>query len=301
MHKTIANLSLILTILALLGCGTNSKNPHPSIKLTASTPQITNTFSTVKPPASSSSNKKQKLIHKRNVKGLVSKPIKKRLLITSRRPVPILMYHAIGVKRRNNLFVAPDKFAAQMKHLHKTGYETICFSTLEAHWKSGKPLPAKPILLTFDDGYKDNYTTAYPILKKHKFKATIFVISNFVGDSNHLSQKEIKEMIGSGLIDIGAHTKTHPDLTTIPSEKMYREIFGSKQSLTKYTGKPVIAFAYPIGRYNYEVVKATGAARYRFAVTTKPGYANSKQGWLTLHRVRINGDLSMAGFAQMFP
>ncbi|MFB2939028.1 polysaccharide deacetylase family protein [Aerosakkonemataceae cyanobacterium BLCC-F154] len=282
MHKLTANLSLCIAIWFLFASTTNYKTPPSSTKLTT----------VVKPII-----KKPKLIPK----PLTQKPIKKPLVNPFPRPVPILMYHSIGVKRRNNLFVAPDKFAQQIKHLHKAGYQTICFQTLEEHWKSGKPLPAKPILLTFDDGYKDNYTIAFPILKKYRSKATIFVISNFVGDANHLSQNQIKEMIKSGLIDIGAHTKTHPDLTTIPSAKMYREIFGSRQILTKYTGKPVIAFAYPIGLYNYEVVKATGAARYKFAVTTKPGYAHAKQGWLTLHRVRINGDLSLAAFTRMFP
>ena len=305
MYKAIANLSLIITIITLFGCNTNHKSHTPSIQSTASPPKLKSIAVTEKSSIYSSivkkDIKKSQLRGKKSVKTIAKTPLKKLLIKPFPRPVPILMYHSIGVSKRNNLLVAPDKFTKQIKHLHKAGYQTICFQTLENHWKSGKHLPAKPILLTFDDGYKDNYTIAYPILKKYKFKATIFVISNYVDDANHLSQNQIKEMIKSGLIDIGAHTKTHPDLTTIPSEKMYREIFGSKQILTKYTGKPAIAFAYPIGRHNYEVVKATGAARYKFAVTTKPGYANAKQGWLTLHRVRINGDLSLAAFARMFP
>lgn len=305
MYKTIANLSFIITLITLFGCSTNYKSNSPAIKLTASPPNLKNITVTENPSKNSSIAKKyikkSKILQEKSIKSVAKIPVKQPLLNPSPKPIPILMYHSIGINRRNNLLVAPAKFNSQIKHLHKAGYQTICFQTLENYWKSGKPLPAKPILLTFDDGYKDNYTIAYPILKKYKFKATIFVITNFVDDANHLSQKQIKEMISSGLIDIGAHTKTHPDLTTVPSKKVYQEIFGSKQILTKYTGKPIIAFAYPIGRYNYEVVKATGAARYKFAVTTKPGYANAKQGWLTLNRVRINGDLSLAGFTRMFP
>lgn len=305
MYKTIANLSFIITLITLFGCSTNYKSNSPAIKLTASPPNLKNITVTENQSKNSSIAKKyikkSKIIQEKSIKSVAKIPVKQPLLNSSPKPIPILMYHSIGINRRNNLLVAPAKFNSQIKHLHKAGYQTICFQTLENYWKSGKPLPAKPILLTFDDGYKDNYTIAYPILKKYKFKATIFVITNFVDDANHLSQKQIKEMISSGLIDIGAHTKTHPDLTTVPSKKVYQEIFGSKQILTKYTGKPVIAFAYPIGKYNYEVVKATGAARYKFAVTTKPGYANAKQGWLTLNRVRINGDLSLAGFKRMFP
>lgn len=305
MYKTIANLSFIITLITLFGCSTNYKSNSPAIKLTASPPNLKNITVTENQSKNSSIAKKyikkSKILQEKSIKSVAKIPVKQPLLNSSPKPIPILMYHSIGINRRNNLLVAPAKFNSQIKHLHKAGYQTICFQTLENYWKSGKPLPAKPILLTFDDGYKDNYTIAYPILKKYKFKATIFVITNFVDDANHLSQKQIKEMISSGLIDIGAHTKTHPDLTTVPSKKVYQEIFGSKQILTKYTGKPIIAFAYPIGRYNYEVVKATGAARYKFAVTTKPGYANAKQGWLTLNRVRINGDLSLAGFTRMFP
>lgn len=305
MYKTIANLSFIITLITLFGCSTNYKSNSPAIKLTASPPNLKNITVTENQSKNSSIAKKyikkSKIIQEKSIKSVAKIPVKQPLLNSSPKPIPILMYHSIGINRRNNLLVAPAKFNSQIKHLHKAGYQTICFQTLENYWKSGKPLPAKPILLTFDDGYKDNYTIAYPILKKYKFKATIFVITNFIDDANHLSQKQIKEMISSGLIDIGAHTKTHPDLTTVPSKKVYQEIFGSKQILTKYTGKPIIAFAYPIGRYNYEVVKATGAARYKFAVTTKPGYANAKQGWLTLNRVRINGDLSLAGFTRMFP
>lgn len=305
MYKAIANLAFIITIITLFGCSTNYKSNSSSMKLTASPPNLKNLAVTEKPSSISSVAKKyikkSKLFQKKSVKTIAKIPIKQALLKSSAQPIPILMYHSIGIHRRNNLLVAPAKFNSQIQHLHKSGYQSICFQTLENHWRLGKPLPAKPILLTFDDGYKDNYTIAYPILKKYKFKATIFVITNFVDDANHLSQKEIKEMISSGLIDIGAHTKTHPDLTTVPSKKVYQEIFGSKQILTKYTGKPVIAFAYPIGKYNYEAVKATGAARYKFAVTTKPGYANPKQGWLTLHRLRINGDLSLTAFSRMFP
>lgn len=305
MYKTIANLSFIITLITLFGCSTNYKSNSPAIKLTASPPNLKNITVTENQSKNSSIAKKyikkSKILQEKSIKSVAKIPVKQPLLNSSPKPIPILMYHSIGINRRNNLLVAPAKFNSQIKHLHKAGYQTICFQTLENYWKSGKPLPAKPILLTFDDGYKDNYTIAYPILKKYKFKATIFVITNFIDDANHLSQKQIKEMISSGLIDIGAHTKTHPDLTTVPSKKVYQEIFGSKQILTKYTGKPIIAFAYPIGRYNYEVVKATGAARYKFAVTTKPGYANAKQGWLTLNRVRINGDLSLAGFTRMFP
>jgi len=305
MYKTIANLSFIITLITLFGCSTNYKSNSSAIKLTASPPNLKNITVTENPSKNSSIAKKylkkSKIVKKKSIKFVAKTSVKNPLLNPSPKPIPILMYHSIGINRKNNLLVAPAKFNNQIKHLHKAGYQTICFQTLENHWKSGKPLPAKPILLTFDDGYKDNYTIAYPILKKYKFKATIFVITNFVDDANHLSQKQIKEMINSGLVDIGAHTKTHPDLTTVTSKKVYQEIFGSKQILTKYIGKPIIAFAYPIGRYNYEVVKATGAARYKFAVTTKPGYAHPKQGWLTLHRVRINGDLSLAAFSRMFP
>jgi peptidoglycan/xylan/chitin deacetylase (PgdA/CDA1 family) len=214
--------------------------------------------------------------------------------------VPILMYHSLAVHPLNTLQIPPDSFAAQMQYLHSAGYNTITFEDLE-DWQAGKPIPVKPVLITFDDGYEDNYIFAYPVLQQYGFKATIFLISEHVGTPRHLTWGEIAQMRASGLIEFGAHTETHQDLTTLTSDQQTEEISGSKQAIEGHLGSPVIAFDYPSGRYNDAVVEKTAQAGYEFAVTTDPGYASLDQGLLTLHRVRIDGDEPLSMFARQLP
>jgi peptidoglycan/xylan/chitin deacetylase (PgdA/CDA1 family) len=214
--------------------------------------------------------------------------------------IPILMYHSISLKRHNSLFVPPKVFEQQMEHLKKAGYHTLSFKDLKK-WKTGKAIPNKPILVTLDDGYLDNFTIVYPILKRLQMKATIFVTSDFIGNSNHLSWGQINEMEQSGYIEFGVHTRHHVDLTEQSPVKLKDEIMGAKLRLDKKLGRETIAFAYPSGRYNHNVVEAVKRAGFEFAVTTASGRALQKQGFLTLHRVRIPGNQPLAKFVRKFP
>lgn len=214
--------------------------------------------------------------------------------------IPILMYHSISINQSNTLSVPPEVFYKQMEHLKNSGYNTITFKDLMS-WKTRQWLPDKPILITFDDGYLDNFTVAYPILKKLQMKATIFATSDFIGSPNHLNWSQAKEMEQSGLIEIGVHTRHHVDLTKSNQLQLEDEISGAKQRLEKRLGHPMIAFAYPSGKFNQNVIQVVKGAGFEFAVTTKPGYAEKKQGDLTLHRIRIPGDQSMATFIRKFP
>jgi peptidoglycan/xylan/chitin deacetylase (PgdA/CDA1 family) len=214
--------------------------------------------------------------------------------------IPILMYHSISYKKHNSLFVSPKVFEEQMEHLKKAGYHTLSFKDLK-NWKTGKAIPDKPILITFDDGYLDNFTIGYPILKRFQMKATIFVTYDFIGDSNHLNWAQIKEMEQSEYIEIGVHTRHHVDLTKQSPVKLKDEIMGAKHRIDEKLGHETIAFAYPAGRYNHKVVKVVKRAGFEFAVTTLSGRALQKQGFLTLHRVRIPGNQSLAKFVRKFP
>lgn len=214
--------------------------------------------------------------------------------------IPILMYHSIADQPGNDLMVSPQNFAAQIAYLKKAGYQTINFQDLQ-DWQAGKPIPRKPILLTFDDGYLDNYTEAYPVLKEHGFQATFFISTNYIADGRHITWEQIAEMSKSGLIEFASHTKSHADLAVISPEQLTAELTESKQIIETKIGKPVIAFSYPAGSYNNAVVDATAKAGYQFAVTTKPGKANIDQGVLTLHRVRVHGYYTADDFAEIFP
>ncbi|MGO4106271.1 polysaccharide deacetylase family protein [Paenibacillus sp. YAF4_2] len=214
--------------------------------------------------------------------------------------IPILMYHSIGINSQSTLFVPPRVFQEQMEYLKMSGYNTITFKDLKS-WKKGEAILDKPILITFDDGYLDNFTIGYPILKRLEMKATIFITSDLVSSTNHLSWGQIKEMEESGFIEIGVHTRHHVNLIKQSPMQLKDEILGAKQKIEEKLGHETLAFAYPFGKNNTKVVKVVKNAGFEFAVTTLSGLAQQDQGLLTLHRIRITGNQSEADFELMFP
>jgi peptidoglycan/xylan/chitin deacetylase (PgdA/CDA1 family) len=132
-------------------------------------------------------------------------------------------------------------------------------------------LPAKPVVLTFDDGYRDFYTDVFPVLKKYNAKATVYMIAGFVGYKNNLTDAQLKELAVSGLVDIGAHTVHHVGLTHGSSPMIEQEVTEGKKILEIMTGQPVVSFAYPNGEYDDVVATVVRQAGYTTAVSTKPG------------------------------
>ena len=216
--------------------------------------------------------------------------------------VPILMYHYIRVnpdrtdKLGFNLSVTPSDFNAQMDYLAANGYHPVDFNDLRLYWDHGVPLPPKPVVLTFDDGYKDIYTTAYPILKAHGFKAVSYVVSGFVGSNQNINAAQVQEMDQNG-IEIGAHTFSHVDLTKTSDAELHRQLVDSKAMLEAWVGHPVVDFCYPSGQLNGRVADAVRAAGYLDATTTQPGTVHSLGDRFTWSRVRVSGGESLAQFA----
>jgi peptidoglycan/xylan/chitin deacetylase (PgdA/CDA1 family) len=215
--------------------------------------------------------------------------------------VPILMYHYIrdNVDPHDrlgfNLSVTPADFAQQMDWLTANGYHPVDLEDLRAYLLGHEGLPSRPVVLTFDDGYRDMYTTAFPILLAHHFKAVAYIVSGFVGSSRNVTAEQIAEMDVNG-IQIGAHTVSHADLTKISQADLSREVAESKASLEALTGHSVVDFCYPAGRYNDAVVRAVQDAGYQSATTTEPGMAHSTTDRFTWMRVRVNGGESLADF-----
>lgn len=209
--------------------------------------------------------------------------------------VPVLMYHYIRVNPWPtdtvgfNLSVTPYNFARQMDYLLQHGYHTITLDELGANLLFGTKLPSKPIVLTFDDGYRDFYTAAFPILKERNMKAVNFVITGFVGLPVYLTWDEILEMKKSGIITFGAHTVHHPGLTSLPDKSILQEITGSKKELEKYLGYPINWMAYPYGDVNNHVAKLTKSVGYIGAFGTKLGTFESRDTLFTEPRVRVGG------------
>ncbi|MFQ5812535.1 MAG: polysaccharide deacetylase family protein [Anaerolineae bacterium] len=217
--------------------------------------------------------------------------------------VPILMYHHIAVPPpdadtiRRDLSVAPSDFEEQLRYLTKAGYHSITLRNLIYYLTIGKRLPRQPIILTFDDGYRDNYTHAYPLLKKHGFVGTFFLITAPIDQEHeeYLSWDQVKEMSAGGM-EFEPHTYTHPDLRGQPVDYIVWQIMASKEAIEERTGKTSRFFSYPSGRYDQQVVDVLRSAYFWGAVTINQGDKQSSQQPFKLKRIRIRGSDTLDDF-----
>lgn len=219
--------------------------------------------------------------------------------------VPILFYHYVGNNPnpkdlgRDVLSISPDKFEEQMKYLRDNGYTSTSLDTLYAVLKKQATLPAKPVILTFDDGYIDFYYNAYNILRNYNLSATVFIPTGLVGSSYYLTWSQIQEMNSSGLIHFGAHTIHHYNLPSISPETALVELQESKKVLQDQLGVPINFMAYPNGATNNFVVGLVQKAGYAGAVGTWPGTLQSEGTIYNMPRIRISGAIDIANFAKI--
>ncbi len=217
--------------------------------------------------------------------------------------VPILMYHYVRTNpiARDlvgaDLSVEPQSFAREMLMLSKAGMHTITFDDLYAALTQGHELPPHPVVLTFDDGYEDFYTAAFPVLQALQMKATSFVITGKAGWKGYMTWDQMREIDRSGLVQFESHTVTHVQLNTITPSKAEQELIDSKSVLETELGKPVKYLAYPSGRFNATVANLAHAVGYEGAVTTQYGSLQSSSSLFTLPRVRIPGPEPLWSFA----
>jgi peptidoglycan/xylan/chitin deacetylase (PgdA/CDA1 family) len=217
--------------------------------------------------------------------------------------VPVLMYHYIRVNPNPydrlgyNLSVTPADFAAQMDWLARNGYHPITFAELHSYLNGQRGLPSRPVILSFDDGYADFYTTALPILRAHDFSAVAYVVSGFVGRSGYMTAAQVVEADRSG-IEIGAHTVDHVDLAKQSSNGLHYQLTASKASLEQLVGHPVLSLCYPSGRFNSTVAAAAENAGYRDATTTRWGSLRTLGSRYVWDRLRINGGETLDQYAR---
>jgi len=209
------------------------------------------------------------------------------------------MYHVIGDGSGSlqELYVNPAIFASQMEYLHKNGYNTITLKELYDHWQDGEPLPPRPIVLTFDDGYRSDYEQAFPILQEYGFRAVHFLYVKKVGQPNGLTPQEIAELIAAGH-EIGNHTYNHVEIHTLDQQRLLQETQEAKTALEERLDTDIVSFCYPVGRHSPEAVRAVVESGHKIAVTTDYGYASLEQGLMTLKRIRINRSDGLQGFVQ---
>jgi len=216
--------------------------------------------------------------------------------------VPILMYHSvssadikpvfvIGHHREGKLRllnVSPQSFDKQMGYLQNNGYQVISLDDYVEGNRQGKKFSHRTVVITFDDGYQDNYTNAFPILKKYHFPATIFLISDIVGiNPDILNWEQVKEM-GKYGITFGSHTRHHAYLPSLSKGQMKDEILGSKRAIEEHLGKPVYYLAYPSGGFSEQVKAITALAGYKAALATNRGYDHFNVDLYELDRIHIN-------------
>ena len=199
--------------------------------------------------------------------------------------VLVLNYHQVA-DTFSPLAIRPGDFSTQMAYLLNNGYIPITPDELEAGLAGELTLPEKPVLITFDDGYEDNYTNAFPILKGYGIRATIFVIPAFVGKKNYLNWDQVKEMSENG-INMQSHTLNHYKLEELPDDEIRSELLNSKLVLEEHLGKEVNFMAYPTGTYNLHIAGIAKDVGYKGAYTIKYGGVDLGSNMYALERVPI--------------
>jgi peptidoglycan/xylan/chitin deacetylase (PgdA/CDA1 family) len=218
--------------------------------------------------------------------------------------VPILMYHYISDppqnadKYRLDLSVSPADFRQQMAYLADNGFQTVDFYDLSLAITGKRELPPKPVIISMDDGYRDNYENAFPILQEYGLEATFFVVTQPIddGNENYMSWEMIKEMAGAGM-HIEPHSKTHADLSNQERDYIIYEVLGSQKTIAAHTGQTPRFFCYPGGRYDETTIEVISELGFWGAVTTAGGKwqgYNERYEW---PRIRMRNTTALAEFA----
>ncbi|UCC67889.1 MAG: polysaccharide deacetylase family protein [Armatimonadota bacterium] len=223
--------------------------------------------------------------------------------------IPILLYHKIGRPPRGarvrGHYVSPGLFRRHLTYLRGQGYESIPLAQVVG---SDRPLPALPVVITFDDGYRCLYEQALPVLAEFGFGATVFLVAGALGDTNTWEQavgdvaepmlelRQIREMQEAD-IEFGSHTMGHPHLTALPEEAARREVVESRRNLEDSLQAPCLNFAYPYGDWDARVRDLVAEAGYEAACTTRRAAARRRDDPLALPRINIRRYNVTARFA----
>lgn len=215
-----------------------------------------------------------------------------------RKAVPILMYHVLGSPPASaplpELWVSKATFQEQLAALARAGYQAVTLKAVFGAWESGGPLPRRPMVVSFDDGYYSHASIAAPALRTYGWPGVLNLALQDLGPDGlprHLAQRMAKD---DGW-EIDSHTLTHPDLTTLDDARLRAELTGSRDRIKAIFGEAPQFFCYPAGKYDAHVEAAVRAAGYRGATTELPGAARRSDDAYALPRIRItNADTGSA-------
>jgi peptidoglycan/xylan/chitin deacetylase (PgdA/CDA1 family) len=231
--------------------------------------------------------------------------------MTGRLHLPILMYHhvaPINFEARNpDLYVSPEQFELQLKFLKNNGYRTITFDELLAHWDNDDKLPKKSVILTFDDGFENNYIHAFPLMKKYEAVGTIFPVADFIG--NYYTWSKRKNNPPERLLNwdqilklheygfkFGSHGCTHADLSIFPDKEVFDQLKFSKEILEEKINTKVGVLAYPYGSFTKRTIEIAIDAGYKCALSTNRGNRHLSKDRYALKRVMIHHDTTITRF-----
>jgi peptidoglycan/xylan/chitin deacetylase (PgdA/CDA1 family) len=222
------------------------------------------------------------------------------------RPVPILMYHAVAAEPNDAtraLSVTPGAFAAQMAVLRERGLAPVTAVALAAHWRSGAPLPERPVVITFDDGYEGVHRHALPVLAAHGFPATLFVTTGWLRGTHDtggaldtmLDWDQVRELAGAG-VEIGGHSHTHPQLDQLDDARLRRELIRCRDIVAGELGVAPVSFAYPYGYSSRRVRQAVRETGFAQALAVGNALARRRQGPYALRRVTVRRGTGIDAF-----
>ncbi|MGW3150256.1 polysaccharide deacetylase family protein [Streptomyces sp. NPDC001177] len=223
--------------------------------------------------------------------------------------VPILMYHSVATAPNDAtraLSVAPEAFAEQMALIGELGLTPVGTAELAANWRSGGPLPERPVLITFDDGYEGVHRHALPVLAKHGFTATLFVSTGWIrgaydtggGLDTMLDWHQVRELAGAG-VEIGGHSHTHPQLDQLDDDTLRSELTRCKEIAAGELGTVPASFAYPYGYSSRRVRRAVREAGFAQALAVGNGLARRGQGPYALQRVTVRRSTDAEEFERL--
>ncbi|MEV4435703.1 polysaccharide deacetylase family protein [Streptomyces sp. NPDC049555] len=224
-------------------------------------------------------------------------------------PVPILMYHAVAqapARAAYGLSVAPAAFAEQMRLLAGHGFTPVTAGQLAAAWRGGEPLPPKPVLITFDDGYEGVHRYALPALAEHGFTATLFASTGWLRGAHEaggaldlmLSWDQLRELAAAGF-EIGGHSHTHPQLDQLGDERLWFEVGHCRDLLAEELGHPPVSFAYPYGYSSRRVRDTVRAAGFTVSLAVGNALAARRQGPYALERVTVRRSTGIEEFERL--
>lgn len=219
--------------------------------------------------------------------------------------IPIVMYHYVeyvkdpGDTIRKSLNIVPFVLEKEFEELNKNNYRTLFVKEIPRIISGEMPYSSRSATLTFDDGYEDFYTDVFPLLKKYKIKATVYVVYNFIDRKGFLNEKEIQEIIDSGLVEIGAHTLDHYYLKQSSELVATKQIIDNKKMLENRFKIQIETFAYPYGAFDQDTIDMVKLAGYTTAVSVIPGIKHSKDDLFYLYRIRA-GSFSYENMIKYF-